>query len=62
MEHHRNWIAGEWAPAARTMTTSNPYTGEAWAEVADDPTAVDTVGLPRPVADILRNLKSGDQT
>jgi aldehyde dehydrogenase (NAD+) len=24
------------------MPTANPYTGEAWAEVADDPTAVDT--------------------
>lgn len=30
------------APALRRMTTSNPYTAEARAEVDDDPAAVDT--------------------
>ena len=38
-----NWIGGGFvAPAdGRRMTTSNPFTGEVWAEVADDPDAVD---------------------
>ncbi|MFW2333528.1 aldehyde dehydrogenase [Ilumatobacter sp.] len=42
MEHYVNWIDGAAAPAGHTMPTANPYTGEAWAEVADDPAAVDT--------------------
>ncbi len=42
MQTYDNWIDGGYAaPAAgRRMTTSNPYTGEVWAEVADDPDAV----------------------
>ena len=41
MERFDNWIDGAPVPADRTMATSNPFTGEAWAEVADDPAAVD---------------------
>lgn len=42
MERRSNFIDGAFAtPAARTMTTTDPYTGEAWAEVDDDPAAVD---------------------
>jgi (Z)-2-((N-methylformamido)methylene)-5-hydroxybutyrolactone dehydrogenase len=40
-ENFENWIDGATAPATRRMSTSNPYTGEVWAEVADDPAAVD---------------------
>ena len=38
-----NWIDGEFVPPASgaRMETSNPYTGEVWAEVADDPAAID---------------------
>jgi aldehyde dehydrogenase (NAD+) len=38
-----NWIDGAFVPPANgaRMSTSNPYTGEPWAEVADDPAAVD---------------------
>lgn len=38
-----NWIDGAFvAPASGArMDTINPYSGEAWAEVADDPAAVD---------------------
>ena len=45
-----NWIDGGFAaPAAgRRMETSNPFTGEVWATVADDPAAVDSaVGAAR---------------
>lgn len=43
METYDNWINGSFVVPAegRRMLTSNPYTGAAWAEVADDPTAVD---------------------
>jgi (Z)-2-((N-methylformamido)methylene)-5-hydroxybutyrolactone dehydrogenase len=42
MERFTNFVDGRFAsPAARTMRTSNPYTGEPWAEVDDDPAAVD---------------------
>lgn len=42
MERYENFIDGAFAaPAARRMDTFNPYTGEAWASVADDPAAVD---------------------
>ena len=43
METYDNWIDGGFAPpaAGRRMATANPFTGEAWAEVADDPDAVD---------------------
>ena len=38
-----NWIDGAFVPPAsgKRMETSNPYTGEVWAEVADDPDAID---------------------
>ena len=36
-----NWIDGAFVAPARRMPTSNPFTGEIWAEVADDPAAVD---------------------
>ncbi len=42
MERYDNWIDGAAVPADHTMPTANPYTGEVWAEVADDPAAVDT--------------------
>ncbi len=43
MQTYDNWIDGGFASPApdRRMTTANPYTGEVWAEVADDPDAVD---------------------
>ncbi len=43
LETFDNWIDGSFvAPASGArMTTSNPFTGEVWAEVADDPDAVD---------------------
>ncbi|MEM7274589.1 MAG: aldehyde dehydrogenase [Actinomycetota bacterium] len=43
METYDNWIDGGFAPPSdgARMTTSNPYTGQPWAEVANDPTAVD---------------------
>ncbi|MGA9278255.1 aldehyde dehydrogenase [Ilumatobacter sp.] len=41
MEHFENWIDGGRVRTDRRMTTSNPYTGDAWADVADDPAAVD---------------------
>ena len=43
MEVFDNWIDGRFAPPprGRRMTTINPFTGESWAEVADDPDAVD---------------------
>jgi aldehyde dehydrogenase (NAD+) len=43
MEIYDNWIDGGFAPPpnGRRMATANPFTGEAWAEVADDPAAVD---------------------
>ena len=50
MQTYDNWINGAFAaPAAgRRMETSNPFTGEAWATVADDPAAVDdAVGAAR---------------
>ena len=41
-ERFSNFIDGAFAtPALRTMSTVNPYTGEAWADVDDDPAAVD---------------------
>lgn len=38
-----NWIDGAFVPPASgaRLSTSNPYTGQIWAEVADDPAAVD---------------------
>ncbi|WP_420639955.1 aldehyde dehydrogenase [Candidatus Poriferisocius sp.] len=43
METYDNWIDGGFAPppGGRRMATANPYTGKPWAEVADDPAAVD---------------------
>ncbi len=43
METYDNWIDGGFAPPpnGRRMATANPFTGEPWAEVADDPAAVD---------------------
>ena len=43
MEIYDNWIDGGFAPPpnGRRMATANPFTGEPWAEVADDPAAVD---------------------
>ena len=43
MQTFDNWIDGSYAApgAGRRMETSNPFTGEAWATVADDPEAVD---------------------
>lgn len=43
MERFDNWIDGGFVPPAddRRMTTANPFTGEGWATVADDPDAVD---------------------
>ena len=43
METYDNWINGAFvAPADdKRMVTANPYSGEVWAEVADDPGAVD---------------------
>ena len=43
MQTYDNWIDGGFAaPAAGPrMQTSNPFTGEVWANVADDPAAVD---------------------
>ena len=44
MQTYDNWIDGSYAAPAggRRMTTANPFTGEVWATVADDPDAVDT--------------------
>ncbi|MEM9204236.1 MAG: aldehyde dehydrogenase family protein, partial [Actinomycetota bacterium] len=42
METYDNWIDGGWLAPARRMETTTPFTGEAWATVADDPAAVDT--------------------
>jgi aldehyde dehydrogenase (NAD+) len=43
METYDNWIDGGFAPPpnGRRMETRNPFTGEPWAEVSDDPAAVD---------------------
>ena len=43
MQTYDNWIDGAFAAPAsgRRMETSNPFTGEVWASVADDPDAVD---------------------
>ncbi|MCY4133887.1 MAG: aldehyde dehydrogenase [bacterium] len=43
METYDNWIDGGFAPPpnGRRMATTNPFSGESWAEVADDPAAVD---------------------
>ena len=43
MQTYDNWVDGGFAAPARgrRMTTANPFTGEVWAEVADDPEAVD---------------------
>ena len=43
MHTYDNWIDGGFAApgAGRRMETSNPFTGEVWATVADDPGAVD---------------------
>ncbi len=41
MEHFDNWIDGAEASTDRRMSTTNPYSGEVWADVADDPTHVD---------------------
>ena len=37
-----NWIDGAFVAPSKRMPTTNPFTGEQWAEVADDPAAVDT--------------------
>ena len=44
MQTYDNWIDGAFAApgAGLRMETSNPFTGEVWASVADDPAAVDT--------------------
>ncbi|MCY4663869.1 MAG: aldehyde dehydrogenase family protein, partial [Acidimicrobiaceae bacterium] len=43
MQTYDNWIDGGYAApgGGRRTTTANPFTGEDWAEVADDPAAVD---------------------
>ena len=43
MEIYDNWIDGGFAspPNGQRMATANPFTGAPWAEVADDPAAVD---------------------
>ena len=43
MQVFDNWIDGGFVapPSGGRMETTNPYSGEAWAEVADDPAAVD---------------------
>ena len=43
MKVYDNWIDGAFAAPAegRRMETANPFTGEVWAAVADDPGAVD---------------------
>ena len=43
MKTYDNWIDGAFAAPAggRRMETANPFTGEVWAAVADDPGAVD---------------------
>lgn len=41
LEKFGNYIDGGWVAAKQTMQTSSPFTGEAWAEVSDDPAAVD---------------------
>ena len=42
METYDNWIDGGFAPPpnGQRMATANPFSGEPWAEVADDPAAV----------------------
>lgn len=44
METYDNWINGAFTPPPNgaRMLTYNPYSGVAWAEVADDPAAVDS--------------------
>ncbi|MGA1073510.1 MAG: aldehyde dehydrogenase [Ilumatobacteraceae bacterium] len=53
MERFENFIDGAFAaPTDRRMETVNPYTGEAWASVPDDPAAVDAaVGAARRAFD-----------
>ncbi len=41
MQTYGNWIDGAFVEPSRRMATINPFSGEAWAEVADDPAAVD---------------------
>ncbi len=43
MEAYDNWINGGYVapPNGSRMQTTTPFTGEVWAEVADDPAAVD---------------------
>lgn len=42
MEQYENFVDGAFAaPCRRRMETVNPFTGEAWASVPDDPAAVD---------------------
>ena len=43
MEIYDNWIDGGFAPPpnGQRMATANPFSGEPWGEVADDPAAVD---------------------
>ena len=50
MEIYDNWINGTWLEPARRMETTTPFTGEAWATVADDPAAVDTAVAAARVA------------
>ncbi len=44
VESFDNFIDGEFVPpvSGKRMQTSNPFTGRVWAEVPDDPAAVDT--------------------
>ncbi|MEM7286704.1 MAG: aldehyde dehydrogenase [Actinomycetota bacterium] len=43
METFDNWIDGAFVapPGGRRMRTTNPFSGEVWAEVSDDPAAVE---------------------
>lgn len=52
-EGFANFIDNEHVESTQTMTTSNPYTGEVWATVPDDPAAVhEAVSAARAAFDI----------
>ena len=62
METFDNWIDGRWVEPARRMETTTPFTGEVWAEVADDPAAVDVaVAAARKAFDGEWSAMSGAQ-
>lgn len=44
MDTYDNWIDGAYVPPpnGRRMVTANPFTGQPWAEVSDDPGAVES--------------------